>query len=110
MNTFPKNSYQETNNKNRQAGLSPTPIVALLPNQKTDHNSFLTENQQNKNQFLFNSDYVLSKGIVNSNAVVNPKNPSEYGLYLDRNLKYIPHDIHKNYPGKVIELVKTFLS
>ena len=32
------------------------------------------------------------------------------GLYLDRNLKYIPHDIHKNYPGKVIELVKTFLS
>jgi len=31
------------------------------------------------------------------------------GLYLDKNLKYIPHDIHKNYPNKVIELIKNFI-
>ena len=84
MNNYPKNSYQETNNKNRQAGLSPIPIVSIFPNQKTDPNTFLNEGQQNINQYLYNADSVLSKGIVNNNDIKYPKNPREYGLYVDR--------------------------
>jgi len=84
MSKYPKDSYQETNLKNRQAGLSPTPITSLFKNRSTDPNLFLTDNQQNTNQFLYNSDIVLSKGIVNDNNVRNTKDPREYGLYLDR--------------------------
>jgi hypothetical protein len=47
MNKYPKDSYQETNTKNRQAGLSATPLVALFKNQSTDPNLFLSENEQN---------------------------------------------------------------
>jgi hypothetical protein len=36
MNNYPKNSYQETNSKNRQAGLTPTPIDTLFKNRTTD--------------------------------------------------------------------------
>jgi len=84
MNKYPKDSYQETNTKNRQAGLSATPLVALFKNQSTDPNLFLSENEQNVNQYLYNSNNVLSKGIVNDNIVPKTKNPREYGLYLDR--------------------------
>jgi hypothetical protein len=84
MNNFPKNSYQDNNSKNRMAGLSPTPINAIFPNQTTDPNTFLTENVQNINQFRYSTDLALSRGIVNNNIVKNPKNPAEYGLYLDR--------------------------
>lgn len=84
MNNFPKNSYQDNNSKNRMTGLSPTPVNALFPNQKTDPNSFLTESVQNINQFRYGTDMVLSRGIVNDNSVKYPKNPAEYGLYLDR--------------------------
>jgi len=84
MNNYPKNSYQETNSKNRQAGLTPTPIDTLFKNRTTDPNLFLTQNQINTNQFLYNSDNLLLKGIVNNNIVQNPKDPREYGLYLDR--------------------------
>jgi len=84
MNNFPKNSYQDNNSKNRMAGLSPTPINNLFPNQKTDPNTFLTENTQNVNQYRYATDMVLSRGIVNDNSIKYPKNPAEYGLYLDR--------------------------
>ena len=84
MNNFPKNSYQDNNSKNRMSGLSPTPINAIFPNQVTDPNTFLRENTQNVNQYRFNTDIVLSKGIVNDNSIKYPKNPAEYGLYLDR--------------------------
>ena len=84
MNNFPKNSYQDNNSKNRMTGMSPTPINNLFPNQKTDPNTFLTENTQNINQFRYSTDMALSRGIVNDNSVKNPKNPAEYGLYLDR--------------------------
>jgi len=84
MNKFPKNSYQDNNSKNRMAGLSPTPINNVFPNQKTDSNTFLTENVQNTNQYLYSADMVLSKGIVNDNSITYPKNAAEYGLYLDR--------------------------
>jgi hypothetical protein len=84
MNNFPKNSYQDNNSKNRMTGLSPTPINNIFPNQKTDPNSFLTESVQNINQFRYSTDMALSRGIVNDNSVKYPKNPAEYGLYLDR--------------------------
>ncbi len=84
MNNFPKNSYQETNGKNRMIGLSPTPISAIFQNRITDTNTFLAENQQNVNQYLFSANKTLSKGIVNNNQITYPNNPSEYGLYLDR--------------------------
>lgn len=84
MNKYPKNSFQETNNKNRMIGLTPTPIYSETPNQSTDPLSFQTQNVQNINQFRYNSDLVLSKGIVNNNTVSYPKNVDEYGLYLDR--------------------------
>jgi len=84
MNNFPKNSYQDNNSKNRMTGLSPTPVNAIFPNQKTDPNSFLTENVQNTNQYRYAADMVLSRGIVNDNSVKHPKNAAEYGLYLDR--------------------------
>jgi len=84
MNNFPKNSYQDNNSKNRMSGLSPTPINSIFPNQKTDPNSFLTESVQNINQYRYATDMVLSRGIINNNVVKNPKNPAEYGLYLDR--------------------------
>ena len=84
MSKYPKDSYQETNSKNRQAGLSATPITSLFKNRSTDPNLFLSENQQNTNQTLYNANDVLSKGIVNNNNVKNPKDPREYGLYLDR--------------------------
>jgi hypothetical protein len=84
MNNFPKNSYQDNNSKNRMSGLSPTPINSIFPNQKTDPNSFLTESVQNINQYRYATDMVLSRGIINDNVVKNPKNPAEYGLYLDR--------------------------
>ena len=84
MNNFPKNSYQDNNSKNRMSGLSPTPINSIFPNQKTDPNSFLTESVQNINQFRYATDMVLSRGIVNDNSIKYPKNPAEYGLYLDR--------------------------
>ena len=84
MNNFPKNSYQDNNSKNRMTGLSPTPINALFPNQKTDPNTFLTESVQNINQFRYSTDMALSRGIVNDNSVKYPKNPAEYGLYVDR--------------------------
>jgi hypothetical protein len=84
MSKIPKNSFQETNNKDRYIGLTPTPIAALLPNQSTDPNTFLSENIQNVNQYRFSSDYRLSKGIVNDNNITYPKNPREYGMYTDR--------------------------
>jgi len=84
MNNFPKNSYQDNNSKNRMSGLSPTPINNLFPNQKTDPNSFLTESVQNINQFRYSTDMALSRGIINDNSIKYPKNPAEYGLYLDR--------------------------
>jgi len=84
MSKYPKNSFQETNSKDRFIGLTPTPISGIFPNQTTDPNSFLTESNQNINQYRFNTDLVLSKGIVNDNNVTNSKNPREYGLYLDR--------------------------
>ena len=84
MSKLPKNMFQETNNKDRFIGLTPTPIYANQPNQSTDPNSFLTENIQNINQFKFSAENTLSKGIINNNSIVNPKNPQEYGLYLDR--------------------------
>lgn len=84
MNNFPKNSYQDNNSKNRMTGLSPTPINNIFPNQKTDPNSFLTESVQNINQFRYPTDMILSRGIVNDNSIKYPKNPAEYGLYLDR--------------------------
>jgi len=84
MSNFPKNMFQEKNNKDRMIGLTPTPISAILPNQSTDPNSFLTQDVQNINQFRFNSDNVLSKGIINNNNVKHPSNANEYGLYLDR--------------------------
>ena len=84
MNNFPKNSYQDNNSKNRMTGLSPTPINNIFPNQKTDSNSFLTESVQNINQFRYSTDLTLSRGIVNDNSIKYPKNPAEYGLYLDR--------------------------
>ena len=84
MSKYPKDSYQETNSKNRQAGLSATPITSLFKNRSTDPNLFLSENQQNTNQALYNTEQILSKGIVNDNNVKNPKNPREYGLYMDR--------------------------
>jgi len=84
MNNFPKNSYQDNNSKNRMAGLSPTPINAIFPNQLTDPNSFLTESVQNINQFRYSTDMALSRGIINNNVVKHPKNSAEYGLYLDR--------------------------
>jgi hypothetical protein len=84
MNNFPKNSYQDNNSKNRMTGLSPTPINNIFPNQKTDPNSFLTESVQNINQFRHPTDMILSRGIVNDNSIKYPKNPAEYGLYLDR--------------------------
>jgi len=84
MNNFPKNSYQDNNSKNRMAGLSPTPINAIFPNQLTDPNTFLTESVQNINQFRYSTDMALSRGIINNNTVKYPKNSAEYGLYLDR--------------------------
>ena len=84
MNNFPKNSYQDNNSKNRMVGLSPTPINAIFPNQLTDPNAFLTESVQNINQFRYSTDMALSRGIINNNNVKYPKNPAEYGLYLDR--------------------------
>jgi hypothetical protein len=84
MNKYPKNSYQETNNKNRMAGLTPTPIYTEIPNQSTNPFSFQTQDVQNINQFRYSTDLTLSKGIVNNNSVSYPKNVGEYGLYLDR--------------------------
>ena len=31
------------------------------------------------------------------------------GIYMDKKIKYIPHDIHKNYPDLVLEYIKSFL-
>ena len=84
MNNFPKDSYQDNNSKNRMAGLSPTPINAIFPNQTTDPNTFLTESVQNINQFRYSTEMALSRGIINNNNVKYSKNPAEYGLYLDR--------------------------
>jgi hypothetical protein len=84
MSKLPKDMFQETNNKDRFIGLTPTPIYANQPNQSTDPNSFLTENVQNINQFRYSTDMALSRGIVNNNQVKYPKNAAEYGLYLDR--------------------------
>jgi hypothetical protein len=96
------NMIQETNNKDRFIGLTPTPISAILPNQSTDPNSFLTENVQNVNQFRFNANDVLSKGIVNNNIVVNPKNPREYGLYLDRKEFNLSMPLYPNIADNVV--------
>jgi hypothetical protein len=84
MNNFPKNSYQDNNSKNRMAGLSPTPINSIFPNQITDPKTFLSESMQNINQFAHSSNMALSRGIINNNEVKYPKNTAEYGLYLDR--------------------------
>lgn len=96
------NMIQETNNKDRYIGLTPTPISAILPNQSTDPNSFLTENVQNINQFKSTTNDVLLKGIINSNTVVNPKNPREYGLYLDRKEFNLNMPLYPNIADNVV--------
>jgi hypothetical protein len=102
MSKLPKDMFQETNNKDRFIGLTPTPIYANQPNQSTDPNSFLTENVQNINQFKFSTDNTLSKGIINNNAVTNPKNPREYGLYLDRKEFNLKMPLYPNISENVV--------
>jgi hypothetical protein len=102
MNNFPKNSYQDNNSKNRMAGLSPTPINAIFPNQSTDPNTFLTESVQNINQFRYSTDMALSRGIVNNNEVKYPKNVAEYGLYLDRKEFKLEMPLYPNISDNVV--------
>jgi hypothetical protein len=102
MSNFPKNMFQEKNNKDRMIGLTPTPISAILPNQSTDPNSFLTQDVQNINQFRFNSDNVLSKGIINNNNVKYPSNANEYGLYLDRKEFQLNMPLYPNIAESVV--------
>jgi len=83
-NNYPRNSFQEINGRDRMAGLSATPLTATLPNRVTNPNTFLTENYQNQNQALASADFALNRGIINNNNIKYPKNPREYGLYLDR--------------------------
>ena len=83
-NNYPRNSFQEINGKDRMVGLSATPLSAILPNRVTNPNTFLRENYQNQNQALASADFALNRGIINNNNIKYPKNPREYGLYLDR--------------------------
>jgi len=84
-NNYPRNSFQEINGKDGvSAGMTPTPLTATFPNRDTNPHAFLTENYQNQNQVLASTDYALRRGIINDNKIKYPKNPREYGLYLDR--------------------------
>jgi hypothetical protein len=102
MNKYPKNSFQETNNKDRMIGLTPKPLYTEIPNQSTNPLSFQTQNVQNINQFRYNSDLVLSKGIVNNNNVSYSKNVSEYGLYLDRKEFQLNMPLYPNIAESVV--------
>lgn len=52
--------------------------------------------------------YNLKKEMM-LNLFDDTSNVEVVGLYLDKNLRYIPHDIHKNYPSKIIELINKFI-
>jgi len=102
MNKYPKNSYQETNNKNRMSGLTPKPLYTETPNQSTNPLSFQTQDVQNINQFRYNSDLILSKNIINNNNVSYPKNVGEYGLYLDRKEFQLNMPLYPNIAESVV--------
>ena len=52
--------------------------------------------------------YNLKKEMM-MNLFDDKTNVELVGIYMDKKIKYIPHDIHKNYPDLVLEYIKSFL-
>jgi len=52
--------------------------------------------------------YNLKKEMM-MNLFEDKTNVEVVGIYMDKKIKYIPHDIHKNYPDLVLEHIKSFL-
>jgi len=52
--------------------------------------------------------YNLKKEMM-MNLFDDKTNVEIVGIYMDKKIKYIPHDIHKNYPELVLEHIKSFL-
>jgi hypothetical protein len=52
--------------------------------------------------------YNLKKEMM-MNLFNDKTNVEVVGIYMDKKIKYIPHDIHKNYPDLVLEYIKSFL-
>jgi len=53
--------------------------------------------------------YNLKKEMM-MNLFEDKTNVQLVGIYMDKKIKYIPHDIHKNYPDLVLEHIKLFIN